>query len=43
MLGGPDGRTLFLCTNDFAKLNPSRPKNGRIEAIEVAVPGAGLP
>ena len=44
MLGGPDGRTLFIVTAKTS--NPKQAKaqmNGRIEMIEVAVPGAGRP
>ncbi len=44
MLGGADRRTLFVCTAD--SYDPERQRaerNGRIEAFEVAVPGAGLP
>jgi sugar lactone lactonase YvrE len=44
MLGGPERRTLFVCT-----AGSSRPeecaarRDGRIERVEVDVPGAGLP
>ena len=44
MLGGADRRTLYVCTaatHDPAKTGT--PRSGRIEAVEVAVPGAGLP
>ena len=44
MLGGPDGRTLFIVTAKTS--NPKQAKaqmNGRIETIKVAVPGAGRP
>lgn len=41
MLGGADRRTLFISTNDPA--NPPPGRGGRLEAIEVDVPGAGLP
>lgn len=37
MLGGPDRRTLFVCTSG------SSAASGRIEIVEVEVPGAGLP
>ena len=40
MLGGPDRKTLFVCTSyvdDESKLH------GRIEKVKVEVPGAGLP
>jgi sugar lactone lactonase YvrE len=43
MLGGPERRTLFVCTaadSDPAKTGDRR---GRIEFVEVEVPGAGLP
>ena len=43
MLGGPDRQTLFICTapdSDPAKTDVRR---GRIEIVEVDVPGAGLP
>ncbi len=43
MLGGPERRTLFLCT--AADSDPARTgaRTGRIEVVEVDVPGAGLP
>jgi len=44
MLGGEDRRTLYLCTN--AVLAPDeavKQRAGRIEALQVEVPGAGLP
>lgn len=37
-LGGPDGQTLFVCTNDLARLGPEPSFNGRIEVARVAVP-----
>lgn len=37
MLGGPEGRTLFVCTSG------SLLASGRIETVEVAVPRAGRP
>ena len=40
MLGGPDRRTLFVCTSI---LGESPPGSGRIETVQVDVPGAGLP
>jgi sugar lactone lactonase YvrE len=43
MLGGADRKTLFLCTaeeHDPAKTDTRR---GRIEAVQVGVPGAGRP
>jgi len=44
MLGGPDGRILYVCTAETqdpaeAMANPG----GRIEVVNVAIPGAGLP
>ena len=44
MLGGPDGRTLFLAT--AASSDPDeclKSRSGRIEMLEVEVPHAGLP
>jgi len=42
MLGGPERRTLFITTTE--SLDPSDSKAiGRIETIQVEVPGAGLP
>ncbi|KAA0234564.1 MAG: 6-deoxy-6-sulfogluconolactonase [Acidimicrobiales bacterium] len=44
MLGGPDGRTLFVCTASTTHPDQSvEMKSGKIQAIEVAVPHAGLP
>lgn len=44
MLGGPDRRTLFLCTAEESHPERSRAKRtGRIESVRVDVPGAGLP
>ena len=37
MLGGPDRRTLFVATSTHTRTN------GRIEVVEVDIPGAGLP
>ena len=42
MLGGPDRRTLFITTTDSLDPNDTQAR-GRIETIEVDVPGAGLP
>lgn len=39
MLGGRDRRTLFVCTSVFGAPLGS----GRVEAVRVDVPGAGLP
>jgi sugar lactone lactonase YvrE len=41
MLGGPERRTLFLCIADGSEHAGAR--TAAIEAIEVEVPGAGLP
>ncbi len=44
MLGGPDRRSLFIMTaptSDRFKIADQR--DGRIEVVEVAVPGSGLP
>ena len=44
MLGGEDRRTLFVCTAFTSEPQAARAQRaGRIEAIEVTVPGAGLP
>jgi sugar lactone lactonase YvrE len=44
MLGGPDRRTLYLCTAPSHVPDESRAAHqGRIEAVVVDVPGAGLP
>ena len=44
MLGGPERRTLFICAADTHPPDASEPtRDGRIECIEVEVPGAGLP
>ncbi len=44
MLGGPDGRTLFLCcAPDFLAHNRRAAKEGRILATTVDVPHDGLP
>lgn len=40
MLGGPEGRTLFVCTSTYEE---GTGVSGRIEMVEVEVPGAGLP
>ena len=44
MLGGPERRHLFICTSgdsvpDYCK----RERDGRIEVVEVEIPGCGLP
>jgi sugar lactone lactonase YvrE len=44
MLGGHDRRTLFVCTADSLNLDQIRAEpNGKIEMVEVEVPGAGFP
>ena len=44
MLGGPDRRTLYVCTALDSEPTAARAaRAGRIEAIQVDVPGAGLP
>jgi sugar lactone lactonase YvrE len=44
MLGGPDRRTLYVCTAiDSEPVGARAARAGRIEAVEVDVPGAGLP
>jgi sugar lactone lactonase YvrE len=44
MLGGPDRRTLFVLTAETADADEARAKaSGRIETVDVDVPGAGLP
>lgn len=42
MLGGADRRTLFICRGPHPD-NALQTRQGRIECIEVEVPGAGLP
>lgn len=44
MLGGPERRTLYICTaNDSHPERCRAERSGRIEAVEVDVPGAGWP
>ena len=44
MLGGADRKTLFICTApDHVPSEVRKVRGGRIETIEVDVPGAGLP
>ena len=43
MLGGPDRRTLFICTAPDSNPEKTEDRRGRIEMVEVDVPGAGLP
>jgi sugar lactone lactonase YvrE len=43
MLGGPERRTLFVCTSKYLDPSETDARQGRIEMAEVAVPGAGRP
>ncbi len=44
MLGGPDRRTLFVCTATTTDpVECAEQRAGRIEVVEVGVPGAGYP
>jgi sugar lactone lactonase YvrE len=43
MLGGPDRRTLFLCTSTGSGPAMADKRDGAIEVVRVEVPGAGLP
>jgi sugar lactone lactonase YvrE len=43
MLGGLDRTTLFICTNFASGPAVADKRDGRIEAVAVDVPGAGLP
>jgi sugar lactone lactonase YvrE len=44
MLGGPDRRTLFIMTAEIPTPGEASARmSGRIEMVEVAVPGVGLP
>jgi sugar lactone lactonase YvrE len=43
MLGGPERRTLFLCTAATADPAETGARTGRIEFVEVEIPGAGRP
>jgi sugar lactone lactonase YvrE len=43
MLGGPDRRTLFVCTNTGSGPAMADKTDGRIETFPVDVPGAGWP
>jgi sugar lactone lactonase YvrE len=44
MLGGSEGHTLFICTAaDHFPDVVKQQRAGRIEAVEVDVPGAGWP
>jgi len=43
MLGGADGRTLFICTNTGSGPEIANQKSGKIETVQVAIPKAGRP
>lgn len=43
MLGGVDGRTLFICTNTGSGPEIANQKSGKIETVQVAIPKAGRP
>ena len=46
MLGGIDRKTLFICTSNASGVDPDsalREKSGKIEIVEVEVPGTGRP
>ncbi len=43
MLGGDDGRTLYICTAGDSDPEKTQARDGRIEVIGVEVPHAGLP
>jgi sugar lactone lactonase YvrE len=43
MLGGADGRTLFVCAADASDPEETGNRRGAIEVCEVTVPHAGLP
>jgi sugar lactone lactonase YvrE len=44
MLGGDDRRTLFVCTSHSSDpVESAQQRSGRIESVQVRVPGAGLP
>ena len=44
VLGGEDRRTLYLCTNTVLGHDDAlKQRAGRIEALQVDVPGAGIP
>jgi sugar lactone lactonase YvrE len=44
MLGGPERRHLFICTAKSSEPEACRDeRSGRIEVVEVAIPGAGRP
>ena len=43
MLGGAERRTLFVLTAAHFEHEKTVDRTGRIEIVDVAVPGAGLP
>lgn len=44
VLGGPDRRTLFICTSpQMVRPGPDAPPTGAVFALDVDVPGAGQP
>ena len=43
MLGGRERRTLFICTAPDSNPEKTGDRGGRIETVDVDVPGAGLP
>jgi len=43
MLGGPEGRTLFVCTAPDSNPEKTTSRGGCIETVDVEVPRAGLP
>ena len=44
MLGGPERRQLLICTAEGSDPDECRTRaSGRIEVVDVEVPGAGLP
>ena len=44
MLGGPDGRTLFMLTSQFSlAVEAAVRRTGSVLIAEVEAPGAGLP
>lgn len=43
MLGGPDRRMLYVCTNTSSGPAMAEKRDGRIESVRVDVPGAGWP
>ena len=43
MLGGPDGRHLFMLTSTASNPAETHVRSGRVQVVEVAVPHAGLP